>query len=276
MSPRTFPESASLLGAHVEGPFLNAKNNGAHDSSLFQSPIDNTAASVYGKDNIQSAIRLATVAPDLPNATTLIKELKQHNIRISLGHSSADYDTGLAALSSGASALTHVFNAMSPMHHRNPGLAGLISSPAAPYYSLIGDNIHLHPSILATAYRANPHKAILITDSVELAGLPDGVYPGHAQVSQNQAKDGDRVIIEGTDTLIGSCCGLDTCVKNLITASGCSVAEAVRCVTENVSDMMGLQDRGRLLEGRRADFVVLNNNAEVLETWIAGKKVWQR
>lgn len=276
LRPRTFEGSASLLGAHVEGPYLNPTKKGAHNASIFQTPDAISAASLYGQDNLHSIVKLTTLAPELPGSVNVIKELANDNIRVSLGHSSSDYDTGLSALSSGASALTHVFNAMPPLHHREPGLAGLISSSAAPYYSLIADGIHLHPAVLTAAYRANPRKAILITDSIELAGLPDGVYPGHAQVAQNQVKVGNRVVMEGTDTLIGSCCGLDECVRNLVEASGCSLAESIRCVTENVADMMGLDDRGRLEEGRRADFVVLNDEGEILETWVAGLKIWER
>lgn len=216
-----------------------------------------------------------TLAPELPGSDQIIKSLVEQDVRVSLGHSSSDYDTGMSALKSGATCLTHTFNAMAPLHHRDPGLAGLICSPQAPYYSLIADGVHLHPSTLTMAYRANPRRAILVTDSVELAGLPDGVYEGHAQIPHKQRKQGNRVVIEGSDTLIGGCSGLDECVRNLVRWSGCSLAEAVQCVTENVADFMGLEDRGRLVEGSRADFVVLNDEGEVLQTWVGGKLVWQ-
>lgn len=164
---------------------------------------------------------------------------------------------------------------MPPLHHRDPGLAGLIASPEAPYYSLIADGIHLHPSALALAFRANPQKAILITDAIELAGLDDGVHPGNAQIPHRQRKEGNKVTIDGTDTLIGSCCSLDECVRNLVRWSRCSLGEAVRCVTENVADMMGLKgERGRLGVGCRADFVVLSDEGSVLQTWVSGRKVW--
>lgn len=166
---------------------------------------------------------------------------------------------------------------MPPLHHREPGLAGLISGPEAeaPYYSLIADGIHLHPATAALAFRANPRRAILITDAIELAGLDDGVYPGHAQIPHAQRKDGNRVTIDGTDTLIGSCCSLDECVRNLVKFSGCELAEAVRCVTENVADLMGVEgERGRLKEGCRADFVVLSDEGEVLQTWVGAQMVW--
>lgn len=169
---------------------------------------------------------------------------------------------------------------MPPLHQRDPGLAGLITlpengEPKPPYYSIVSDGHHIHPNVATLLYRAAPHRCILISDSVELAGLEDGTYPGHAQIPHQQVKTGPIAKIEGTDTLIGACSTLDEGVKNLIKWSGCSVAEAVRCVTENIADMMGVMNRGLLQEGRRADFVVLDDDGNVLETWIEGKQVWR-
>jgi N-acetylglucosamine-6-phosphate deacetylase len=125
-------------------------------------------------------------------------------------------------------------------------------------------------------FRANPEKCIFITDSIELAGLDDGVYPGHSQIPSKQRKTASKVTIDGTDTLVGGCASLQECIQNMMKWSGCDVAEAVRCVTENVADLMGDKTRGKLEEGRKADFVVLNDEGEVLQTWVAGLKVWER
>lgn len=200
---------------------------------------------------------------------------------MSLGHSSASYVQGLEAAKAGATGLTHVLNAMSPLHHRDPGLTGLISMPCAdevssPYYSIIPDGNHLHPSVATMLFRANPEKCILITDSTELSGLDDGLHPGHAQIPHQQRKTGSKVTIEGTDTLVGGCASLQECVRNMMKWSGCDVAEAVRCVTENVASMMGDHTRGKLEAGRRADFVVMNDEGEILQTWVAGRMVWQK
>lgn len=170
---------------------------------------------------------------------------------------------------------------MAPLHHRDPGLAGLATAAPSttsdsPYFSIIPDGNHLHPSIATMLFRSNPKKCILITDSIELAGLPDGTYPGHAQIPHNQTKKGSKVVIEDTDTLIGGCASLQECLQNLMKWSGCNVAEAVRCVTENVADFMGDETRGKLESGRRADFVVLSEEGEVLQTWVAGLKVWEK
>jgi N-acetylglucosamine-6-phosphate deacetylase len=106
-----------------------------------------------------------------------------------------------------------------------------------------------------------------------LSGLPDGIYPGHAQIPFNQLKEGNKVTIENTTTLIGTCIGLDECVRNLMAWAEIPVQEAVRCVTENVADAMGLKDRGKLEVGGRGDFVVLGADGTVKETWILGKKI---
>ena len=203
-------------------------------------PGQTTIQDAYGDAETRSAIKLVTIAPELEGSEEQIRCLsKQENVVVSIGHSAADFDTGLAAIKAGAKALTHVFNAMSPLHHRSPGLAGLVASPEAPYFSLIADGIHLHPATLTMAFRSNPQRCILITDSVEMAGMPDGIYPGHAQVPHPQRKTGNKVTIDGTDTLVGSCSGLDECVRNLWHWSGCNLPEAVRCATENVAGLMG-------------------------------------
>ena len=267
-----------MLGAHTEGPYLHPSKKGAHNSSLFQSPsVD--PSQIYGSANMPH-IKLVTIAPELPDSLSLISELISRGVRVSLGHSSATYEQGRAALSAGATALTHTLNAMTPLHHRNPGLAGLVTLPPddlePPYYSIIPDGHHLHPSVVTLLYRADQRKCILISDSIELAGLPEGVYPGHAQIPHKQRKHGNLVTIEGTETMIGGCMSLQEGVRNLMRWSGCSLAQAVRCVTENVAEMMGLEHTGKLEEGRRADFVVLSEEGDVQQTWVAGRKVWER
>jgi N-acetylglucosamine-6-phosphate deacetylase len=199
-----------------------------------------------------------------------------------MGHSTASYEDGLKGLTAGASCLTHTLNAMPVLGSRAPGLAGLVPlprthSPAPPFYTIIADGQHLHQSTVSLLHRANPKRSILITDSIELASLPDGTYPGHSQIPFEQTKAGNRATIAGTDTLIGGCIPLQQSVRNLMEWSGCGIAEAVCTVTENVAELMGIDGkggRGVLKEGRRADLTVLSEAGEVLQTWVAGVKVW--
>ncbi|KAK4944979.1 hypothetical protein LTR10_015656 [Elasticomyces elasticus] len=279
LKPRDITNGASVLGAHAEGPYLHPSKKGAHNASLFHQP-STPPTEIYGETaNSNSVLKIVTIAPELEGTPSLIHSLTAKGIRVSLGHSSATYPQGLAAVKAGATCLTHTLNAMAPLHHRDPELAGLVTAPSEtspPFFSIIADGNHLHPSVATMLFRSNPSKCILTTDSIELAGLPDGTYPGHAQIPFKQTKVGSKVVIEGTETLIGGCAGLDECVRNLVRWSGCSVAEAVRCVTENVAGLMGEEGRGKLEVGRRADFVVVGDDGGVRETWVGGEKVWSK
>jgi N-acetylglucosamine-6-phosphate deacetylase len=283
LAPRSIPNSATLLGAHTEGPYIHPDKKGAHNSSLFQS-CDTDPASIYGASNLQNTVKLVTLAPELPASSSLIRSLTASGIKVSMGHSTASYEQGLSGLKAGATCLTHTLNAMPPLASRSPGLAGLISlpqthNPSSPYYTIIADGQHLHPSTVSFLHRANPKRSIVITDSIELASLPDGTYPGHSQISFEQTKLGNRATIAGTDTLIGGCIPLQQSVRKLMEWSSCGIAEAVGTVTENVAGFMGIdgvRGRGVLKEGRRADLTVLSEEGEVLQTWIAGNKVWDR
>lgn len=262
---------------------MHPTKKGAHNSSLFQT-CRTPVASIYGSSNLSSSVKLATIAPELPDSANLIQNLTSQGIRVSMGHSTATLDEGLAGLSAGATCLTHTLNAMPPFGSRDPGLAGLITlpsmhSPRPPYYTVIADGQHLHANTVSLLYRNNPKRAITITDSIELASMPDGDHPGHAQIPYEQTKKGNRATIAGTDTLIGGCIPLQQSVRNLMEWSGCGIAEAVGTVTENVAGFMGIDGqggRGVLKEGRRADLTVLSESGEILQTWVAGHKVWDK
>lgn len=203
-------------------------------------------------------VKLATVAPDTENGP-LIKDLAGRGIRISLGHTHATYDMGLAALLSGASCL----QPLACPDSRDPGPTGLISlphnhRPPPPYYIIVCDGVSVHPRVAALLFRVNPKKAIV-------APRGSSPRPGNA----DQQKQGPGVVANGYATV-------DQGVRNLMNWTGCTLAEAVRTATENIADFMGVSDRGKLEEGRRADFIVLNDEGHLQETWIAGVKVWSK
>jgi N-acetylglucosamine-6-phosphate deacetylase len=267
------------MGAHVEGPYLHEKQAGTHDPALFVPYY--TSKLVYGQSAMTNEIiKLATVAPDVDNASSLIKDLSGRGIRVSLGHTPATYDMGLDALSSGASCLTHMLNCMAPLQPRDPGLTGLISlphnhRPPPPYYTVLGDGVNLHPQVAALLLRVNMKKAILATNGSAWAGR-DGLHSRNARIYQQQRRVGTRATSDSTGTLANSHFTIDQGVRNLMNWSGCTLAEAVRTATENVADFMGVPDRGKLEEGRRADFIVLDDEGYLQETWIAGVKVWSK
>ena len=269
------------MGAHVEGPYLDREKAGAHNQDLFVT-YSTPSKLVYGlREPTNEIIKLATVAPDIENAFSLIKDLSTCGIRVSLGHTSATYDMGLEALSSGASCLTHTLNHMEPIQYRDPGLAGLISlpqdhRPPPPYYTILCDGVHLHSQAAALLLRVNMEKAILTSNDIEWARKPLGIRSGNADICQQRRSEGTRGAVDSTGILASSRVMIDQCIRNLMKWSGCNVAEAVRTVTENIANFMGIADRGKLEEGRRADFVVLDDAGYVQETWIAGVKVWSK
>lgn len=284
LRPRTFPSTrgSPLLGAHVEGPYLHPSKKGAHNDRFFRVPSMHPYRDVYGEDNLRHIIKMITIAPELPGACEMIQDIRTSfpHIVVALGHSTATFEQGSAGCQAGARTLTHVFNAMNPLHHREPGLAGLISSTHPPWFSVIPDLVHLHPSILRFCFLANSDKCILITDSIELAGLADGIYPPNDQITYTQRKIGNRAtnvadVSKGeVETLIGSCITLPQCVRNMVVSAGLTLPQAVRCVTENVAMLMRDDTRGGIEAGRRADFLVLDREGDVRQTWIAGELVW--
>lgn len=282
LQPRTISNSASLLGAHVEGPYLQSSKKGAQDASLFQS-CNTPPSAVYGTSNLRDSIRLVTLAPELTHADALIKLLTAQGIKVSMGHSMATYEEGLLGIQAGATGLTHTLDAMPPFTSRQPGLAGLIALPtmfkSKPYYTIVADGEHLHPSAVNLLYRCNPRRSILVSDSTESVSLTDDTYLGHAQIPCEQVKNGVGATIKRNNRQNGNCATLQGCMRNLMHWSGCGIAEAVATVTENAAAFMGIDGeggRGILKEGRRADLTVLSEQGEVLQTWIAGRKVWDR
>lgn len=231
-------------------------------------------------------IKYITIAPELEGALDMIQDIRQFypHIVASLGHSTASYNIGVQAVQLGARSITHVFNAMNPLHHRDPGLAGLVSMPpsiSSPHFTLIPDLVHLHPAVLRMCYQANPSRCIIITDSIELAGLPDGIYPANGQITYPQRKLGNRAtnVADGSkgekETLIGSCITLAEGIRNMVRAADITMAEAVMCASTNIAELMKDESRGRLVAGRRADFVVFDQSGHVKQTWIGGQLVWR-
>ena len=242
-----------------------------------QNPAESSVESIYGDDDALHAIKMVTIAPELGNSLEVIRDLTRRGIIVSLGHTAADYDTGMRALRAGAKMLTHVYNAMNSFSYRSPGVAGLVSSLEAPYFSLIVED--LHPAALAMTFRANREKCILISDAVELAGLPDDYCPGHAQIphspSHSQVPWSNKVATKGNENVIVSSMSVEESVRNLRKCSGCSLAEAVRCASENIAALMNDDERGLIEEGRRADFVVLSDEGKVEQTWLKGELIYE-
>lgn len=279
------------LGAHCEGPFLNPTKNGIHNASVLQEPANGLLdlAKCYGINNLQSPspITLITLAPELPGAMSSIQALTDRGIHVSIGHSEASYEEAKAGIKAGASMITHLFNAMRPLHHRNPGIFGLLgtasSSVRKPYFGIIADGIHLHPTSIKIAWNAHPNGLILVTDAMRLAGMPDGTYDWTN--GSRIIKDGPLLTLEENGKIAGSSIQLVDCVTNFLNWTGASVPEALRAVTEAPAKMLGIENvKGTLKEGADADLVVLDlqemmggeKKLVVDEVWKFGTKVFKR
>ncbi|KZS11258.1 N-acetylglucosamine-6-phosphate deacetylase [Daphnia magna] len=271
-------KGAEILGIHVEGPFINNDKKGAHEKKFIHkfNHGANSIEEVYGKD--WRNISMVTLAPELENSTEAIKHLTSNGVTVSLGHSMGSLVQGEEAVRNGASFITHLFNAMLPFHHRDPGLIGLLASSKIPpgktvYYGIIADGIHTHPAALRIAYRTHPKGLVLVTDAISALGLEPGQYKlGYQDVEVKE----NCAMLSGTTTLCGAIASMDKCVRHLKRATECSTVEALEAATLHPACALGIQDRkGSLLFGRDADLVMLDHELNVVSTWIASERVYQ-
>lgn len=271
-------KGAEILGVHVEGPFINTNKKGAHDLKYIKK-FDKGFTSieeVYGPH--WKNISMITLAPELENSPEVIKNLTDNGVTVSLGHSMGSLTDGEQAVRNGASFITHLFNAMLPFHHRDPGLIGLLASSKIPsnktvYYGIIADGIHTHPAALRIAYKTHPAGLVLVSDAMGALGLKPGIYKlGEQECDVKET----CAVIAGTNTLCGSIATMDKCVRHFKEATGCSLVEALEAATLHPASSMGIANRkGSLLFGCDADLVFLDKELKVLSTWIASEKVYQ-
>ncbi|GMI24353.1 hypothetical protein TrRE_jg3421 [Triparma retinervis] len=258
---------ARNLGVHVEGPYFCRLKKGAHKEDNIRDPSGLTGFQELtgGVDGVA----IVTMAPELPRGVDTIAEMTEKNMVVSMGHTSATLEDGRRAVQAGASLITHLFNAMNGLHHRKPGLLGLLtggSEERRPYWSLICDGIHVCKEAVCIAYSAHPKGCVLVTDSMAAMGCEDGELDlGDVKVIVKN----NKATVAGTDTLAGAVTMLDECLRIFMSFTGCSLPDAVRCVTVNPAKVLGR--RGDLYVGGNADFVVLDKETHrVLKTYVGG------
>lgn len=273
------PHGAGVLGCHLEGPFINVDKKGAHQPEFirtFGHGGVEELMEVYGSlDNVS----ILTLAPELDNSQAVVAELASRGITVSLGHSKANLSQAEEAVQQGATFITHLFNAMLPFHHRDPGIVGLLTSDQIPagrtvYYGMIADGVHTNPAALRIAHRAHASGLVLVTDAIMAMGLP----PQRTTLGQQDIDiQGLHVYVAGTKTLSGSVATMDMCVRHLRQAAGCSVEEALEAASLHPAQLLGITHRkGTLDFGSDADLVLLNNNLDIQATYIAGEEVWRK
>ncbi|XP_022669311.1 N-acetylglucosamine-6-phosphate deacetylase-like [Varroa destructor] len=269
-------DGSAVLGLHLEGPFIAMAKRGAHNPNHVRDLSGGITdlREVYGDD--LSSVAIVTLAPELDPSGVAIQHLIRQGIIVSLGHSMASLEQGQTGARHGATLITHLFNAMLPFHHRDPGFLGLLSSSVhgqAVRFGLIADGIHTHPETLRLAHRTNPENLVLVTDAVAAMGLSSGT---HFIGDMFVVTDGKRALIEGTETLCGCIGTMDACIRQFYASSGCSREEALIAASYHPAQVLGLQSKGLLEIGYDADFVILDDDLNVLSTWIAGEKVWEK
>jgi N-acetylglucosamine-6-phosphate deacetylase len=263
-------DGAEPLGFNLEGPFLAAARRGAHDPAHLQVP---PGAPSPALEALIDGLRLLTIAPELPGATDLIRWLRERGVATSIGHSAATFEEARAGYEAGGTSTTHLFNAMSGIDHRAPGVAVAALLDDAAYVELIADGVHVHPALWPLITRLKPpDRLLLVSDAIAMAGLGDG----RGRIGRLEVDVvGPRVTLVGTSTLAGSVLALDAAVRNVV-ASGVPLPAAVAAAGRNPLALLGISDRGRIAVGQRADLVELDPDLGVRRvmragTWFAGE-----
>lgn len=252
---------ARVLGVHLEGPFINPGRLGAQPNDCRPATPEE-----LGALNALATIRVLTIAPELAGHLDFIRQLKVAGIVPQIGHSNGSYEDGVAALDAGAGGFTHLFNAMSELHHRKPGMVGAALAHAE-YAEIIPDLLHVHPGAIRAAKRAIP-KLYCVTDSTSGAGMPDGEYHlGSQRVTRCM---GGVRLADGT--LAGSVLTMDQAFRNLLSI-GIPIDEAARHVSTFPADYLGEFERGRLQPVAYADIVVMSPQMHLTHVFVEGEAI---
>lgn len=249
---------ARPLGIHLEGPYL--ARPGAHRPEHLRRP-----------GTRRDLVAMMTLAPELPGAVDLVASLDEAGIVAALGHTDATTEQALAAVEAGARMATHLFNVMAPMHHREPGLAGVALADHRLAASLVVDGVHVHPVAVAAAWRAlGPERFVLISDATAARGAP----PGQVRLGDTWA-DYDGTAVRTTDgTLAGSALAMDQAVRNLVSFTGCAVADGVAAASSTPAGVLGR--RADVVAGAAADLVLLDEHLQVAATIVGGEVAYDR
>lgn len=252
---------ARILGVHLEGPFISSQRLGAQPDFAREATLKEIE-----KLHRIIPIKTLTIAPEVFNHLDIIRELVAMNIIVQIGHTNGTYDDGVNALKLGAKSFTHLFNAMTGFHHREPGMAGAALAHAH-HAELIPDLLHVHPGAIKAALRAIPN-LYFVTDATSATGMPDGDYKLGSHIV-HKCLGGVRL----TDgTLAGSALTMDQALRNLV-SMGLSIPEASKRLSEIPAKLIGAHDRGVILEQNYSDLLVLNTDLTLKEIYIEGELI---
>ncbi len=259
-------DGARCAGVNLEGPFVSEEKRGAQNKDCIHLPDIDLLKRL--EEAAGGTVRLVTVAPEAEGGIKFVREASRL-CRVSLGHTMADYETAVRAFDAGAGHVTHLYNAMPPLHHRMPGLIGAAYDCGATA-ELISDGLHVHPSAVRMAERLFAGRLVLISDSLRCTGMPDGDYPFGGQMITLRDR---KATMKGSDTLAGSVISLMEGVRRAV-SFGIAPERAILAATRTPARVIGKEDEiGSLKADCCADIVALDRNMEVQKVWIDGKAV---
>lgn len=259
---------ARSIGLHLEGPMLAESRKGAHAAHRLRPP----EPSVYAGWSRDAGVAIVTLAPELPGAIDAVRALTAAGVVVSIGHTDASTVEINAAIDAGARMVTHLFNAMPGLGHREPGPVGVALGDQRLVAGLIVDGLHVAPDVVTLAWKLlGPSRLLLVSDAAAALGLPDGRT---VLGEQGVVVEAGAVRLED-GTLAGSAAGLDACVRNLAAYAGCSFDEAVAAATSVPAALLGRSDIGRIRVGAPADLVLLEDDGCLAMTIIGGDVAWR-
>ncbi|HSP34683.1 MAG TPA: N-acetylglucosamine-6-phosphate deacetylase [Thermoanaerobaculia bacterium] len=263
----TAPSGAEICGIHLEGPYINIRSAGAQDpASIRPADIHELTSLLADAPKMRW---IMTIAPELDGARALIEHFRGR-VRFSIGHTGAMFADAVAALEWGASHFTHLFNAMTGMHHREPGVVGAALESADATAELIADGIHVHPAVLRIACTAMPNRIALVTDAIRAAGMPEGKYKLYGY--EIDVREGSARLANGA--LAGSVLTMRGAVQNMVELAGLPIEQVIPMATETPARILGVADRkGRIENGYDADMVVLGEKFEIERAFTRGAEV---
>jgi N-acetylglucosamine-6-phosphate deacetylase len=246
-----------LAGIHLEGPWLSPTHKGAHAPELLRAPDPREIKQLLHAGG--GTVGMVTLAPELEGGPAAVRQILDLGAVVAIGHTDATYEQTQAALRAGASAGTHIFNGMRPIHHRQPGPAVALLEDREAFVELIADGVHLHPAMIRTIF-TSPAKAVLVTDAMAAAAAPEGSYKlGHLDVyvRNGQAR------LASNGSIAGSTLTLDAALRYAVETAGVPLGEALKALTQHPAAMLGLTEVGVLEAGKRADLLVLDHTLAV-------------
>lgn len=265
-------QGAEVLGVHLEGPFISKKKAGAQSVSHIKNP--DIGLFHRWQKLADGAIRIVTAAPELPGGLPFIEFISRNGTIASIGHSNATYESVQHAIQKGARQVTHLYNQMSGLHHREPGVVGAALLQDELYTEIIADGIHVHPDVIRLAFQQKTkNRIILITDAIRAKGLDAGTYELGGQ--RVRLKHGEARLFDGT--LAGSVLKMNKAAKNMRNYTGCRMEDIIAITSVNPAKQLGIYDRkGSISPGKDADLVIVNDDFDVIMTFCRGRLAYQK